>query len=738
MARPLQERIGPFSRGLLESYSQIFFSDNILFGLVLLLVTMMDLVAGLSGLAAVVISQILAVTMGYDRSRLGKGIYGFNSLLVGLGVGIQLEPGLLMVAVVATGAVLTFFITVSLQGVIGKYALPYLSIPFLLAIWILLVAMKEMTGLGLSERGIYTFNDIYHLGGKQLIALYEWGQQIRFPGSFRIYLTSLGAIFFQFNILSGLIIMIGLFLVSRISFFLSLLGFYSAYAFYALAGADISDLSYTYIGFNFILTSIAIGGFFIIPTWRSYLWVIILMPLVAIVTITFSRLFEVFLLPIYSLPFNITVLLFLYSLKMRSFPREKLSEVLVQYNSPEKNLYAHNSNLERFGKFAGIPLTLPFFGTWSVSQGHSGEYTHKEEWKNAWDFIVTDREGLQYKGNGDFREDYFCYGKNVLSPGDGWIELIVDNIPDNDIGEINIRQNWGNTVIIRHTPYLFSALSHLQPDSICVKTGTRVKAGDPIGRCGNSGRSPYPHLHFQFQASPAIGAPTLNFPFTYYLQEEENSQKLCSSAIPLKDQRLQNISTNELIRGAMDLVAYKSLKFKTDCPGIIPECELEVRIDPYNNSYLEDLSTGARAWFRYDEKMLLFIRYSGSRKSLLFHLYMALYKQPTGYNPTLIINDELTPDILYREPLRSIQDLAAPMGIFLRTFYTSSQVYIDNELSPSKIHITSRVEKKVPVLSGAGYEYEIHLNNNGLEKIKITQLKGSKKTACTGESYRQS
>ena len=71
------------------------------------------------------------------------------------------------------------------------------------------------------------------------------------------------------------------------------------------------DRFYSYIGFNYILTSIAVGGFFIIPSKRSYLWVILLIPIVAMITISLSRVFTLFSLPIYSLPFNLVVLLFL-------------------------------------------------------------------------------------------------------------------------------------------------------------------------------------------------------------------------------------------------------------------------------------------------------------------------------------------------------------------------------------------------------------------------------------------
>ena len=68
---------------------------------------------------------------------------------------------------------------------------------------------------------------------------------------------------------------------------------------------------------------------------------------------------------------------------------------------------------------------------------------------------LSDQDGKQFKGKGDLPEDYFCFNKPVLAPADGYIESVVDDIEDNIIGKPNIKENWGNTVIIRHNNYLY-------------------------------------------------------------------------------------------------------------------------------------------------------------------------------------------------------------------------------------------------------------------------------------------
>ncbi|HQK38091.1 MAG TPA: urea transporter, partial [Bacteroidales bacterium] len=257
MTKIKTENILPFFKGVLASYSQVFFSRNKLFGILLFLVTFIHPYAGMAGLLAVITSLATAWLIGYDKKLTEQGIYGFNSLLTALCMGIFFEPSPLLLLLIAITSVFVVFLTVAMQGILYKYNLPFLSIPFLISVWIVILATRNFNALSLSPRTIFFLNELYKLGGNQLVRLYEMSDKIPIPGSVKIYLESLGAIFFQYNLLAGAIIAIGLFFFSRIAFSLSLLGFYSAWIFYKLIGADISSLGYSYIGFNYILTAIA-------------------------------------------------------------------------------------------------------------------------------------------------------------------------------------------------------------------------------------------------------------------------------------------------------------------------------------------------------------------------------------------------------------------------------------------------------------------------------------------------
>jgi len=721
-----------FLRAIPNSYGQVFFSDQRLFAVILMVVTFFDLYAGMLGFLSVIITNLLGFLMGFDKKIISRGIFGFNSLLVGLGLGIYFEPSLYLVIVIVMAAILTLLIAVSLQGVIGKYALPYLSIPFLLSIWIMTLATKEFTALGISERGIYTFNDLYTFGGDPLVRIYEWWNDLQLPRSLRIYFISLGAILFQYNLLSGIILAVGILLYSRISFSLSLIGFYTAYLFYDIIGANISELSYSYIGFNYILTSIAVGGFFIIPSKRSYLWVVFLIPIVAMTTISLSKVFTVFSLPIYSLPFNLVVLLFLYALKFRIKPSLALSEVLIQHNTPEKNLYAFHNDVVRFRQHEQEPVRLPFLGTWTVSQAHDGDHTHKNEFRHAWDFVITDTDNRQYMGSGDQLTDYYCYDKMVIAPADGTIEFVLDRVPDNVVGEVNLKDNWGNTVIIKHGDQLFTSLSHLKEGSIKVKEGDSVKEGDEIGRCGNSGRSPYPHLHFQVQETPYIGSVTLEYPISYHILHTKEGFNLKSFDFPGLDDLVSNIERHDLLHNAFHFIPGKRYHFDVTLNGDRRESTWEVNTDPYNNAYIRCHQSGAMAYFNNDGNLLYFTHYSGDKKCLLYYFFQAAFQVQLGFYQDLTLTDKYPLNLIYNQPLLGLQDLVAPFWKFLRSDFKCTYDWIDSDMAPTEIRLVSSARNSMAGRTLRNLDFTLLLNENGIRKLTVESGNIQLEATCSG------
>ena len=701
-----------FIDSTLNSYTQVFFSNNKVFALILLLVSFFDLNTGLSGLVAILVSNGVAYLMGFNRYNIKKGYYGFNSLLVGLGLGIYYSMGAEFLLVLIFASVLTLFVTIMLEGVIGKYGLPYLSISFLVGIWMVTLASRQFTALSISERGIFMSNELYGMGGYFFVSIYNWFNNLNLHESIVIYFRSLGAIFFQYNLFAGLIISIGLLIYSRISFLLSILGFFFAYLFYQYVGGDIHELSYSYIGFNFILTAIAIGGFFNIPSKYSFLWVVLLTPLISITITSTMAVMSLFQLSIFSLPFNIIVLMFMYILKFRERFFNKPEIVLHQQFSPEKNLYSHLNNMERYSDLKYIPVMLPFWGEWNVTQAHHGEFTHKEGWAHAWDFEIIDDNGNTFKESGHQREDYYCFGKPVVAPADGIVEEVIDYVDDNEIGDMNLDQNWGNTIILKHTEYLYSKLSHLKKGTIKVQTGGTVKKGDILAHVGNSGRSPEPHLHFQLQETPFIGSKTLDYPIGHYILHQSKSFELKSYQRPEKGDLVSNIEKNYNLSKAFHFVPGQVLKFSVSVNGEKKIIEWEVQSDMYNNAWLYCSKSKSRAWFKNDGNLHYFSHFEGKRMSLLFYFYLGAYKVTGGYYKNLTIHDSIPIHMLNRKGIIFLQDFIAPFYVFMKTTYHLEFLKLKDYLSDSSVTfissaIVKHFDRKTKELN---FEFEIESN----------------------------
>jgi murein DD-endopeptidase MepM/ murein hydrolase activator NlpD len=61
-------------------------------------------------------------------------------------------------------------------------------------------------------------------------------------------------------------------------------------------------------------------------------------------------------------------------------------------------------------------------------------------------------------------------------------------------------------ILIAHADNEYSLMTNLKQNSVKLKHGDKVKQGDPVGECGNSGASVAPRVHFQLQNS--TGFPT--------------------------------------------------------------------------------------------------------------------------------------------------------------------------------------------------------------------------------------
>jgi murein DD-endopeptidase MepM/ murein hydrolase activator NlpD len=152
-------------------------------------------------------------------------------------------------------------------------------------------------------------------------------------------------------------------------------------------------------------------------------------------------------------------------------------------------------------------------GTWLAAFGPSSSSTHRRALLPAFghtgnserfavDWMKLGDDGKLFHGDAKVNANWYGYGTEVLSVGDAVVTAVKDGIPENvpfspeRAVPITLDTLGGNHVILSLGASKFALYAHLQPGSIRVKVGQRVRRGQVLALLGNSGNSVGPHLHF--------------------------------------------------------------------------------------------------------------------------------------------------------------------------------------------------------------------------------------------------
>jgi Peptidase family M23 len=125
----------------------------------------------------------------------------------------------------------------------------------------------------------------------------------------------------------------------------------------------------------------------------------------------------------------------------------------------------------------------------------------------AVDWEQLDAQGRIYNGSREKLESYTIFGKPVLAVADAVVVSVRDGVPEGTPGKypanISLDDADGNNVILDLGELRYAMYAHMQPGSIKVRKGDKVKVGQVIGLVGNTGNSIVPHLHFQVMDRPS-------------------------------------------------------------------------------------------------------------------------------------------------------------------------------------------------------------------------------------------
>lgn len=246
-----------FIDSVLRGVGQVMLQNNSYTGLIFLIgIFYNSVLLGFAALLGSIVSTLSAIILGVESKSIRAGLFGFNGVLVAIALLHFLEPTWITLGYVILATASSTVIMAATLNITKTWDLPALTTPFVLTTFLFILACARfgqlhstgmlpaagLPSITVSIDGIVTASTV-------------------FEGVFK----GVSQVFFQSNIITGILFTIGLLINSRIAclaaLFGSLLGVLIAWG----MGAAEPAIRAGAFGFNNVLTAIVFaGGIFLI------------------------------------------------------------------------------------------------------------------------------------------------------------------------------------------------------------------------------------------------------------------------------------------------------------------------------------------------------------------------------------------------------------------------------------------------------------------------------------------
>jgi urea transporter/murein DD-endopeptidase MepM/ murein hydrolase activator NlpD len=623
-------------------------------------------------------------------------IYTYNSLIVGFSIGFLFKISFLSILMTVGTSVLTVMLSYALYSLLSQqFKLPVLNIPFFIVSTIIYLASVRYSSLFVDS--------FYSFEGLNIHQL-----PIMLQGLFK----TTGTLLFMPYDLPGIFILIILAFNSLISFIILIVSYYVGTCCLALLKGSFAHAFSNLAAFNFLLIGIALGGIFLIPSRRSYLIAIIGVFVSVFILDAASVVWSIFRIPVFTLPFNVVVLLFIYVFRQIGFPymNDYIQDI------PEKSLTYYLNYSLRFDRLTPQPF-LPFLGTWTVYQSFDDQWTHQGSWKYAYDFVITDDNNQAYCNQGLSLSDYYCFGKPVLSPVEGTVVDLFMGLKDCPIGAVDKNHNWGNYMIIYSVYGYYVEISHFQEKSNKVKIGDTVKPGTVLGNCGNSGYSPQPHIHIQVQYWPNIGSFTSSFYFSNCIDQ---NRTICMDGVLEKGMKVKPMTFSRKRNQVLTFILDDSFTFKLIINGKeIKTIQITVRMDTDGSYFFHIDGSNDRLYFGIEQHRFICYRFIGKKHSPLSYIFAALPILPIITQRDIQWSSILPGNVL--GPVGRIQTLLQSLDHRIHQVKGEYSLLQDNQCVSGRIMFKRQeIKTKLTFHETKGFqELHVHFPKKHVELVRI-------------------
>lgn len=308
-----------FVDSMLRGAGQVMFQDNPFTGLLFLAAVFCGSsglgVAGLIGLAT---STLVAVWLGADQAHVRAGVFGFNGLLVGLALAFFFRFDGWLLGAVVFGSALAAVLMLALGGSLRAFDVPPLTAPFVLTLWLLLLAVHQFPLLRPA---------LSHAAPEAA------GAGLTLASLVTATLRGLGQVLFQDSAVAGLLFLSALAINSRLSAAFAALGSVTGVLAAMALGGHGEWVRHGVYGFNGAMCAVAVGGLLFVLTWRAAIFALAVAVVSTALMVWMTTLLAPMGLPALSAPFTLTVW---STLLLRPVMRVLRSVPLAEITTPEQ------------------------------------------------------------------------------------------------------------------------------------------------------------------------------------------------------------------------------------------------------------------------------------------------------------------------------------------------------------------------------------------------------------------
>jgi urea transporter len=300
---------------LLRGTGQVMFQNNPLTGLIFLAgIFVNSSKLGGFALLGLATSTFAAYLLGVDRTLIRNGLFGFNGILVGIGLAFFVNYNGLLIGYVILGGILSTVAMMALANLFAVWDMPALTAPFVLVAWLLLFSVLLFANLRpISALIAPAVPDLRLLPPTALreVATGAGAVGLTPTNMTNALFRGIGEVMFQDKLATGVIFLFAIFVNSRISALFAFLGSaLGALTAWTMGASGIAVFHGLY-GFNSVLAAIALGGLFYVLTWRSAIYALFAALVSALVFASLSTFLAPIGMPALTAPFVLVTWIFL-------------------------------------------------------------------------------------------------------------------------------------------------------------------------------------------------------------------------------------------------------------------------------------------------------------------------------------------------------------------------------------------------------------------------------------------